>query len=388
MFSLNDKEKCCGCSACVSVCPVSAIGMEYDEEGFLYPSIDDERCIHCNKCIEVCPVLNLFPPNPEPDVEAAVCKDKNVLSNSSSGGVFSCLSEKILEQGGYVWGAAWDASWNVRHIGINTSQELWKLQGSKYVQSCLKDVYPVIAGQLKNGIPVLFSGTPCQISGLKVFLGKEYCNLLTVAIICHGVPSPGVWQVWLNGLCRKKNIKEIHHILFRKRIQRRGVCNSSFFEIQYGTPKRIFRVPFYDLSFGRGFGTGLFGRPICYKCPFKNHNCGSDFTIGDYWGIEKLYPELNANSGISAVLINTQKAKLFWMSVREKLYIFPANYDSVKSENMVEKIMQKSPDREQFFLAWKNRSSREKVIESFAALPISFRIRKFLGEWRRCFLWH
>lgn len=200
MINIIDKKNCCGCNACVQHCPKSCITMQEDEEGFLYPIVDQEVCIDCGLCEKVCPVLNQGEERKPLQVYAANNTNEEIRMQSSSGGVFTLLAETIIQEGGVVFGARFNDDWEVIHDYTETQEGLATFRGSKYVQSRIGDSYCQAEQFLKKGRKVLFSGTPCQIAGLNLFLRKEYNNLLTVDFICHGVPSPGVWKSYLEEL--------------------------------------------------------------------------------------------------------------------------------------------------------------------------------------------
>lgn len=197
MIHITDKRDCCGCNSCVQRCPKSCIRMREDDEGFLYPEVDESVCIDCGLCEKVCPVIHQARENRPIVVCAAKNKSEEIRYQSSSGGVFTALANEIIREGGVVFGAGFDENWEVKHDCTETVEGLSAFRGSKYVQSRIGDSFKKAEQFLKIGRTVLFSGTPCQIAGLKRFLRKEYDNLLTVDFICHGVPSPGVWREYL-----------------------------------------------------------------------------------------------------------------------------------------------------------------------------------------------
>ena len=209
MIEIIDKKNCCGCSACAQICPRKCILMQEDDEGFLYPKVDKKSCIDCHLCERVCPVLNQSKPKKPLKVYASINKDENIRLCSSSGGIFTALAEKVIAEGGVVFGARFDDKWEVVHDYVETKEDLSKFRGSKYVQSRIENCYKEAEVFLKAGRIVLFSGTPCQIAGLILFLKKSYNNLLTVDFVCHGVPSPGVWRRYLKEeiarQCDRKN---------------------------------------------------------------------------------------------------------------------------------------------------------------------------------------
>ena len=203
MIQILDKSQCCGCTACVSICPKQCITMREDEEGFLYPVVDSSHCIDCNLCKKVCPELYPKEMREPLHVYAAKHKNEQVRLASSSGGIFTLLAEKIIDEGGVVFGVRFNNNWDVVHDYTETMEGLAVFRGSKYVQSYMGDCYLKAKSFLEQGRKVMFTGTPCQIAGLKNFLRKDYDNLLTVDVVCHGVPSPKVWQVYLDEIARK-----------------------------------------------------------------------------------------------------------------------------------------------------------------------------------------
>ena len=222
MIQLVDKSLCCGCTACASVCPKQCITMQEDEEGFLYPVVNASLCIDCNLCQKVCSELHHMNVRMPLHVYAAKHKDEQVRLASSSGGIFTLLAEKIIDEGGVVFGARFDARWEVVHDYTETKEGLAVFRGSKYVQSRLEDCYYKVKSFLQQGRKVMFSGTPCQIAGLKNYLRKDDDNLLTVDVVCHGVPSPKVWRMYLNEIIARKSKKNSvlsHHSNGKVKIQ-------------------------------------------------------------------------------------------------------------------------------------------------------------------------
>lgn len=305
MITLKDKNKCCGCGACTQICPKNCISLVDDEEGFLYPIIDTSQCIDCGLCEKSCqyiskPISSAVRPI---NIYAAYNKNLDVRLNSSSGGVFSSLAEYVLDNNGIVFGAAFDENWNVHHISIENKADLYKIRGSKYVQSRTENTYKETLEYLKQNKMVLYSGTPCQILGLKKFLRKEYDRLITVDVICHGVPSPKVWQIYL-----KEQVKynKIENITFRDK--QKGWRNYS---LGIKTTSNIFRFPMEDNTspYMKGFLKDLYLRPSCYNCIAKNFRSNSDISIADYWWIQNVAPHMDDNKGCSQIYINTEKGQ-------------------------------------------------------------------------------
>jgi len=300
VINISDKHNCCGCSACASACPKACISMQEDGEGFLYPLVDAATCIDCGQCEKVCPFEATLEAKRPLHTYAAINPSENERFHSSSGGIFTMLMHETLKKGGVVYGAAFDNDWNVCHISIEVEEDIPVLQGSKYVQSIIGDNYKTVKEYLKTGRKVLFSGTACQIAGLKRYLQKEYENLLTVDVVCHGVPSPMVWKEYVNKLEKRSPIE---HISFRNK--KPGWINYDF-TVEYKDGcvfSESHNVNLYMLGFLRD----LYNRPSCHNCKVKAGRCTSDITLGDFWGIDRVYPELNCDHGVSVVLVNTKK---------------------------------------------------------------------------------
>ena len=295
-----DKNHCCGCSSCAQRCPQQCIVMKVDEYGFLYPKADPDKCIGCGLCEEVCPSLRHGEPKDPLLIETAINPDCSVRRQSSSGGVFTMLAEYVLNEGGVVFGARFNEQWDVVVDYTESNDGLSAFRGSKYVQAVVGNAYQKTEEYLHKGRKVLFSGTPCQISGLRLFLRKEYENLLTVAIACHSVPSPLVWSEYLKGL----KLRDISDIQFRdKRIswERYGLT------IIHGNGKEFFQQ-YGDNPYMQLFLHGITIRPSCFNCPAKNGRSRADIVIGDCWGVSKMLPDYdNDHLGISLVICQTGK---------------------------------------------------------------------------------
>lgn len=308
---MNHKSECCGCTACQQICPVQCISMKPDEEGFLYPKINDGQCIGCQKCEAVCPIQT--PPLVKGKTQTYVgyAQNEKIRRPSSSGGIFSLAAEYVLKRGGAVFGAAFDDAFAVHHICVESEEDLDKLRGSKYVQSSLENTYAQAKEYLIGGRWVLFSGTACQIAGLKNYLGKEYDRLLTIDVLCHGVPSPKIWKYYLEDQQRKYNSK-ITSIQFRDK--KLGWKRFSI-RIQFENG-REYAVPFTKDKFMNLFLDNIDLRPSCYDCRFKAFPRPSDMTIGDCWGIEHHLPELDDDKGASVIVVQTEKGQAVLNEIR------------------------------------------------------------------------
>lgn len=327
MIFADYSEVCCGCSACASICLKKCITMKEDAEGFLYPEVNSRECINCGLCEKVCPVLNKEETQEETRAYAMFVKDDSIREKSSSGGVFSLLAEQVLKDGGYVFGCAFDAEFKARHIGISEQSELKKLQGSKYVQSDLKDSYQKAKCLLEEGKQVLFSGTACQIEGLKRFLGKSYDGLSLVDVACHGVPSPKVWEQYKSYQERKYEAS-ISDIAFRDKT--RG-WKSYRVRITFENGETYLSRSWDDV-YMKSFIKNFISRPSCYDCKFRQWHRESDITLGDFWGVEQVLPQWNDDKGISLVLIHSEKGSRMIQNLSGKMQIREVGIeDSVKN---------------------------------------------------------
>lgn len=302
MIKIYRKEQCCGCEACKQVCPKHCISMDYDEEGFLYPKVEDDKCIKCGRCERVCPIINKTNKRKPLKVFAAQNNDVKVRSISSSGGIFYLLAEHIIKEGGVVFGAKFDKEWNVVHDYAENINEVKAFIGSKYVQSKIGNCYVLAKNFLQAGRKVLFSGTPCQIKALSLFLNRDYANLILVDIVCHGVPSPVLWQEYLTEESDKKY--NINNISFRYKAPYWEDFHLKIDKYHDGSLIEK-SEPFNDSIWGKAFVHNLFLRPSCYMCPVKKLSSGSDFTLGDFWGIDCFYPDFNDHKGTSLFIVNT-----------------------------------------------------------------------------------
>lgn len=311
MIQIKDKSACCGCSACVQSCPKQCIVLKEDKEGFLYPVVNQTLCIACGKCEKVCPELHPFDAVKPLMVYAAKHPDESVRAESSSGGIFTLLADAVIDDGGVVFGARFDTDWSVVHDFTETHEGLQAFRGSKYLQSKIGNTYQLAEKFLKAGRKVLFSGTPCQIAGLKRYLHKDYENLLAVDFVCHGVPSPLVWKKYLEETIAREYKLKIDTISFRNKdlgwkkysfaLTLSGVTNDG--EKNTVLLSTIFLENEYMQAFLADFSL----RRSCYACPAKGGKSGSDLTIGDFWGIEKITPEIDDDKGCSLVIVHTQK---------------------------------------------------------------------------------
>ena len=303
MRIVNDKNRCCGCGACAVSCPMLCITMEIDKHGFYYPLVNKSKCINCGLCKNVCIYKVAIPSCFPNEVYAAKAKDVLVRNTSSSGGVFSLLAQYVILNGGIVFGAAFNEESEVCHIDVADIKNLDLLQRSKYVQSITWEIFKRVKSCAVSNRLTLFSGTPCQCIALKLYLQKEYSNLIIVDVACHGVPSPKIWKQWLAKVKKENNIGRKAEINFR---YKKPTAKMYSFLLSDGLNKVVIKRK--DNSYMNAFYNNLFLRPSCYNCIAKG-KFNSDITLADYWGLQYHYPEFEDNKGVSMVLLNSIKGK-------------------------------------------------------------------------------
>ena len=378
MINISDKANCCGCEACSNICPVHCITMKADEEGFLYPNVDNEKCINCGRCENICPILNNFPIVDRLRAGyAAINTDLYNRLKSSSGGVFTLLAEHILNEGGVVVGCSFSEDCKkAYHLVIEDKYSLEKLRGSKYLQSNIQGAYINVKKQLENNRKVLFSGTPCQVAALKSFLKKEYNNLICIDLICHGVPSPLLWNDNVEYIEKTQKCKLID-------VNFRGKKHGG--DIAYGIThqkgiKSFYRSKKQDPYF-QFFLQNLSLRPSCYKCLFKGLDRISDITLGDFWGIEDYVPELEDGKGVSVVVVHSVAGEILLEKLKSRLIMKEINAKEVfKKRNKAMCESSKIPENRNAFWNDYQALSFDRLCKKHAPVSAKERIKIALDK--------
>lgn len=324
------KEECCGCGACADICPVHAVHMRRDQEGFVYPHIHVSACIHCGKCEKVCPIKNQVSKECSNQYFGAKAKDENVRYGSSSGGIFPILAEYALERNGVVYGAGYDSGMRVVHQKAEDQEELERIKRTKYVQSDMAGIFLCVEQHLKEKRWVLFCGTPCQTQALRLFLEEEYERLILVDLVCYGVPSSGIWEDYVKYLERKRHGKMTDFSFRDKRACDHGHMSA------YIINSREYVGALYQDPFCRMYFKNYILRPSCYSCKFCTVDRDSDLTIGDFWGIEHIRPDMDDGMGNSIVLLHTARAKKIWDQIQERMDCFECKKEDILQPRLLE----------------------------------------------------
>lgn len=361
---LEKQEACYGCTACEKICPTGAIQMLEDEEGFFYPVIDEKKCIGCNLCKKACQALNHDPiQNDSQEYYAVKLRDEEERMKSRSGGIFFSLANRILKEKGTVYGAAFDEELKVNHIRATTEAEVNACRGSKYVQSNLKEVFKQVEVDLKSGAKVLFSGTSCQVEGLRKYLNLKSDinqeNLYLCDIVCHGTPSPKIYQDYLK-FVREKHKKEIKSFDFRnKNFGWRGHVETIKFEDGSEVTQDYFKNIFYS---------NYILRPSCYTCQHTSLDRVADITIADCWGIENVNKDWDDNKGVSLVILNTKKGKELFKNVSEEIDCISVDIQKCMQPNL--KHPTQKPENRQSFWNLYEKKGIKRIINKYGKLPI------------------
>lgn len=377
-MKICDNNLCTGCGACCNICTHECITMIQDSNGFRRPAINDANCINCGMCQRYCPVNHNNEtkknPNETPTPYAYINPKTDVIKDSSSGGAFSAFAEYIISLGGAVFGAAYDCDFHVEHECITSTDSLARLRGSKYVESDLKDSFTQVKSYLDKCIPVLFTGTPCQIAGLYASLHyKEYGNLYTMELLCHGVPSAKVFDEYITWLQKTKG--KITSYSFRDK-SKWGWGNwgsYSYIDHNSGKMKKVLFPVVSDYYYSLYFKENNF-RESCYRCPYANLERAADITVGDFWGIEKVNPNLPSQNGVSVITVNTKKgSNLFKMSKCADNSIPVKIDDVIRFNPTITRATVRPESRNNFYVQF-NRLGFEKTARIYCKLHYVFPI--------------
>ena len=349
---------CVGCGACANACPKDCLNMVADKCGFLHPEIQTKDCINCGACERACPIINKSKKESlRVQAFAAYSENESVRLSSSSGGLFYTIAKHIIENGGIVYGAAFDENLFLSHKGVDSIEDLHMLQGSKYIQSDIKLCFREIKTHLTANKPVLFCGTPCQVEGLLHFLQKPYENLFTLDFICHGVPSPKAWQEYIK-YQEKEFSSKACSAYFRDKSNGWLLFSS---KLEFENETEYLQIHKND-PFMKAFLQNISLRKSCYSCKFKTVNRNSDITMGDLWGIHKILPDLTDDKGVSVAFIQSEKGNTLLMRVNDDLYLRDVSADIViENNNAMVKSVYEHNFRDYFF---KNlgKQSLEKIV--------------------------
>lgn len=365
-------HKCTGCSSCANACPTKAITMKKDNHGFIFPEVNKHKCVVCNLCETTCHFSDkcFRLKNSNPDLFACKLTSPNALNNSSSGGLFYALASAIINQGGRVYGASWQENFKVKHIGIDKIDDIELLQGSKYVFSDLNNSFSEIKDLLNAGETILFTGTPCQVAGLYAYLKKDYSNLVTCDVICHGVPSQMYLDLYLNEMCKLYHAK-INKINFKdKSISWRNPQLSIVFD--NGTE---YKEALWSTAYGKLYHERLTTMPACDECPYTVTPRLSDITIGDFWNYNETKNTLGSEKqGISCALINTEKGNNVFSSARSLLKVEQITLEDAMQLHLVRPATPASIEKKRRF---------EKYIKTNSICSTARRMNDYLTLYER-----
>ena len=379
MIEIKDKNNCCGCEACANICPKHCITMVEDEEGFRYPKVDKEKCIDCKLCEKVCQYLNNTKKVTEagyPLIYACTKKDTDTLKDSTTVAVFYELAKSVVENNGVVVGAIYDENMNVKHVIADNVELLEKMRGSKYVQSELNDIYSKVQQILKTGKLVLFSGTPCQVRGLQLFLDKTYDNLITVDLICHSVPSSKIYRDYIKNTENKYNSK-IKDINFRKKI---NGWLTPYTEIIFENDKIKYLCKSDENEWYKTFISHITTRPSCNNCLYTSIHRVSDLTLGDFWGIDKIRPNIDAYNGVGKIIINTVKGEEIFNNIKDKYNMYTMKIEESMRPNLMHPP-EKNPKKDEFYKYYKKngyKKSYKKFVEENLYKKIKRKVKNII----------
>ena len=366
MIKLKSKYDCCGCTACATICNHNAIKMITDEQGFLYPQITPKYCINCGLCDQVCPIIHydsLKDKSADPTVFALHNSNKKIWESSSSGGAFASFASQTIQSKGIVYGAIFNNELKVIHSKASDEIEALKFRGSKYVQSDLTGIFKDAKDELNKGTKVLFCGTPCQVEGLKRFLRKDYDNLFTIDILCHGITSPKIFQEYIKFIKENSDFK-LTGIFMKDKTFGWGYQNTRLY---FGKTASQFNTVLSNL-WNKIYYSHLATRPACHACRFTNYLRPGDISLGDFWGIEKYHPNFSNSKGISLILINNSKGKSEWEKVQNQFTYIRSNPYECQQPNLLHPIAE-SNKKDEFWNDYAQMSFTKLMQKYFNVTP-------------------
>lgn len=356
-----DNIDCSGCHACYNICPQNCILMKEDGEGFLYPQIDSGQCANCGLCERVCPVLSEYKGRKIGKAYACINKNEEIRKISSSGGIFTLLAENVLDKGGIVFGVAFDDDFSVHHIEVEKKSDLNKLRGSKYLQSRIEKTYKKAEEYLNMGKTVLFTGTPCQISGIKSYLRKDYENLILQDVICHGAPSPKAWRNYLSYIQKEKKEKLLREPTPAFRRKEEGWRRYSI-ALYFNNAIEYLEVLTTNI-YMKSFLTNHTLRMSCYNCHSKSLKRESDITLADFWGVDKVIPDMDDDKGTSLVFVNSPKGKKVFSEISENMNFREVDIKEAVKYNPSAFKSVKIPKNRKKFMKLLNQLEFDKVVK-------------------------
>lgn len=379
MIKISDKKDCCGCGACKNVCPGHCIDMKPDHEGFLYPEVDAKQCISCNLCEAVCPIKNVAEDIPfKQDAYIVQIKNERIREESTAGGAFTAIADYIIDNNGIVFGAAYDEEFKVIHTDADSKEKLAKFRNSKYVQSDTNNTFSKVKQLLEKGTMVCYSGTPCQIEGLKSFLRKDYDNLVTVDVVCHAVPSPAIFRKYIQ-MQKRKYGDSVSNILFR---DKHYGYKYSTMTIKNADGKKVYAFGIDTDPMLRAFFSNICDRPACYECSFKKRYRVSDFTIWDCFPVYKFDKSMDDDKGTTRLLVHSDRGRRIFTSIKEQF-----RYTRVDADELTKNVREMfysvpvNPERDSFFSDADILSGEELFAKYF---PETFKVK--LERFMRFFL--
>jgi len=366
-----EKKYCTGCLLCGDVCTLEAVSYKRNPEGFLYPIVDSTKCVSCGLCEKMCPVNNkkgqllgeCIDELHDLKVYAVINNDVSMRRKSSSGGVFPLLASYIIKNGGVVYGAAFDDTWCVHHMGVSNICDIEKLQSSKYIQSNMAGVYRNVKEMLKKGKLVMFVGVPCQVSALKNYLGETNENLFCVDLFCHGISSPGLFEEYLNQEVGV-NTEEIKQISFRNKDM-----SWENYRMQILYNRGVYSRHYRKDAFLKPFCRGVSLRNSCYECGLKGFPRQSDITMGDFWTIDRVFPDMNDHKGTSIIFCNTQRGRILLEKIQESAIVRQVKLETVKRMySNSGKTVKRPEDRDDYFTTAKTQGV-QKAMKLYCNIP-------------------